>query len=390
MNHHLLLTSLLRPFFFSRTLHHLKPTFSLPLTHSRHFYMSPSKRKADLDETDEGAEEKPAVKKTTKAKAAPKEKAAPKPKLVKEPHPQPSPNAPHYPEKIYINKELPEEYELPEKTEGCVKIAAWNITSLKSACDPKNGSGFMGYMEKEDADIMILTETKRNNNDPVPQDKALREKYPHQKWANSIQKGYAGTVILSKFKPLTSSIDIEVAGSKVTGRIVTMEFPNVYLIGTYAPNASEGLKNMEGKVAWNKAFEELLRELDAKKPVIWGGDINVVATGNDISDPAKGWNKLPGWTRLEVDGYNAQLNPPAESGHKPLVDAWRQIHGPDEVQYSFHSKRVLQREKQKGWRLDTFVVSERLMERVKVCEIRREVFGPSDHVPVVLEIAGEL
>lgn len=86
MNHHLLLTSLLRPFFFSRPLHHLKPTFSLPLTHFRHFSMSPSKRKADLDETDEGAEEeKPAVKKTTKAKAAPKEKAAPKPKLVKEP-----------------------------------------------------------------------------------------------------------------------------------------------------------------------------------------------------------------------------------------------------------------------------------------------------------------
>jgi AP endonuclease-1 len=127
---------------------------------------------------------------------------------------------------------------------------------------------------------------------------------------------------------------------------------------------------MAGKIAWNVAFEAKLRSLDALKPVVWGGDINVVATGNDISDAEKGWNKLPGWTRQEVDGFNAQLNPEEGSGHGKLKDAWREVHGPDEVQYSFHSKRVLQREKQKGWRLDTFVVSERMMPRVRGCEIR--------------------
>ena len=113
------------------------------------------------------------------------------------------------------------------------------------------------------------------------------------------------------------------------------QYPSLYLIGTYAPNASEKLKNMSGKIAWNTAFEAKLRELDAVKPVVWGGDINVVATGNDISDAEKGWNKLPGWTKEEVDGFNAQLNPSSESGHKPMKDAWREVHGPDEVQYSF-------------------------------------------------------
>ncbi|CED84802.1 exodeoxyribonuclease iii [Phaffia rhodozyma] len=303
-------------------------------------------------------------------------------------YPQPT-NPPTFPSIQYINKALPASYDLPPKT-GDVKISAWNITSLKSACDKKHGSGFRGYMDKEDADIMILTETKRNDSSPIPEDVFLKEKYPFQEWAFCSKKGYAGTAVLSKVKPITKSVDLVVKGERITGRIVQMEFPSLFLIGTYAPNASEGLKNMQGKKDWNVAFEAKLRELDAIKPVVWGGDINVVASGNDISNAAKGWNKLPGWTQDELDGYMSQLNPSSESGHQPLVDAWREIHGPDEVQYSFHSKRSLQREKGLGWRLDTFVVSKRLQERVKACEIRREIFGPSDHVPVVIELSGSL
>jgi AP endonuclease-1 len=154
----------------------------------------------------------------------------------------------------------------------------------------------MGYMEQEDADILILTETKRNDMSPIPQDPALKKKYPYQKWAHSSVKGYAGTAILSKVEPLTKSINLTVKGEVVTGRLVCLEYPSLFLIGTYAPNASDKLKNLQGKVDWNEAFEAKLRELDAVKPVVWGGDINVVASGRDISDPEKGWNKLPGWT----------------------------------------------------------------------------------------------
>ncbi|ORY59440.1 Endonuclease/exonuclease/phosphatase [Leucosporidium creatinivorum] len=273
----------------------------------------------------------------------------------------------------------------PTKAEGSVRLSAWNVCGIK-ACDKK---GFRSYLEAEDADIIILTETKSVD----PQIKELDDRYEHRYWGTDPKKGYAGTAVLSKIKPV--SVVFGLPGTKEpqansAGRCVTLEFENSYVVGTYVPNAGAKLANLDKKEAWNEAFEAYLRELDAKKAVIWGGDLNVVPTETDVRNWKTNYNKTAGATQQEIDGFEKQLNPSAESGHKPLKDAWRQLH-PDAVgYYTYFSARFQCREKGIGWRLDSFVVSERLMEKVKQCEIRLEIYGASDHVPVVLDIEGPL
>ncbi|KAJ3490240.1 hypothetical protein NLI96_g1564 [Meripilus lineatus] len=193
------------------------------------------------------------------------------------------------------NTALPESIEFVGKNEGCLRIAAWNITSLASS----QKKGFKRYVEAEDADILVLSETKVNNE---PVDPSLTARYPHRYWAISAKKGYgtvyprvtmkgdtttdtdtclaAGTAILSKRKAL--SVDYTLPGHpdpKYTkGRIITLEFEGSYLIGTYVPNAGVGLKTLDEKNLWNTHFEAYIRDLDEKKPVIWTGDLNVAPT----------------------------------------------------------------------------------------------------------------
>ncbi|TFK91014.1 hypothetical protein K466DRAFT_634413, partial [Polyporus arcularius HHB13444] len=249
--------------------------------------------------------------------------------------------------------------------------------------------GFKYYVEAEDADILILTETKVNNE---PVDPALTQRYPHRHWTISDKKTYSGTAILSKIQPL--SVDYTLPGhpdaSAVKGRIVTLEFESCYLIGTYVVNAGTGLKTLDAKKEWNKHFELYIRELDKKKPVIWTGDLNVAPTALDLANPKTNWNKTPGYTEAETSSFARILNTSGEEPEAPkFVDVWRKLH-PDLRHYTYFSYRFNCREKGLGWRLDTFVVSERLEERVKMCEIRSEIYGASDHCPVVLELDGPL
>ncbi|KAI0807326.1 Endonuclease/exonuclease/phosphatase [Fomes fomentarius] len=287
------------------------------------------------------------------------------------------------------NKVLPVQISFPPKIEGTVRIAAWNICGLAAA----QKKGFRYYVEAEDADIVVLTETKVNN-DPV--DPALTQRYPHRHWAISNKKTYSGTAILSKVKPL--SVDYTLPGhpdaAAVKGRIVTLEFESCYLVGTYVVNAGTGLKTLDAKKEWNEHFEAYIRVLDQKKPVIWTGDLNVAPTAIDLANPKTNWNKTPGYTEAETSSFARILNTgeSAES-HDPeagkFVDVWRKLH-PDLRHYTYFSYRFNCREKGLGWRLDMFVVSERLEDRVKMCEIRSEIYGASDHCPVVLELAGAL
>jgi AP endonuclease 1 len=144
-------------------------------------------------------------------------------------------------------------------------------------------------------------------------------------------------------------------------RVPPLRLPTILTLQHSAdvPNAGAKLATLGKKEAWNEAFEAYLRDLDSKKAVIWGGDFNVVPTEADVRNWKTNYNKTAGCTQKEIDGFEAQLNPSAESGHKPLKDAWRQLH-PDAVgYYTYFSARFQCREKGIGWRLDSFVVSAR-------------------------------
>ncbi|KDQ17974.1 hypothetical protein BOTBODRAFT_104889 [Botryobasidium botryosum FD-172 SS1] len=286
------------------------------------------------------------------------------------------------------NKVLPTTITFPPPTPGTIKIAAWNVAGL-AACQKK---GFKHYVEAEDADILILTETKVNN---VPVDPSITARYPHCSWSIATKKGYAGTAILSKHKPIGVSYTLPGYDQPdiVKGRIVTLEFAGCWLIGTYVPNAGEGLKTLPVKEAWNVAFEAYIRTLDATKPVIWTGDLNCAPTSKDIRNAKTNWNKTAGFTESECSAFARILNPTPASPPAPtyerLVDTWREMH-PDDEHYTYFSYRFNARTKGLGWRLDMFVVSERLFPRVKTSEMRYEIWGASDHIPIILELEGEL
>ncbi|EMD37949.1 hypothetical protein CERSUDRAFT_82179 [Gelatoporia subvermispora B] len=296
------------------------------------------------------------------------------------------------------NKVLPERVEFAPKTPGTVRVAAWNICGLAAS----QKKGFKQYVEAEDPDVLVLTETKVND---VPADPALKARFPHQCWSISSKKTYSGTAILSKIKPV--SVSTELPGhpdSTITkGRIVTLEFENTYVVGTYVVNAGADLKTLEQKNEWNRHFETYIRELDKKKPVIWTGDLNVAPTEKDLANAKRNWNKSAGYTEAETTAFARILNDPDARGGSPsgtptvdvdpaqprFVDVWRAKH-PDLRHYTYFGYRFNCRAKGIGWRLDTFVLSERIVEKAKVCEIRSAIYGASDHCPVVMEIDGEL
>ncbi|KAH9946126.1 Endonuclease/exonuclease/phosphatase [Epithele typhae] len=287
------------------------------------------------------------------------------------------------------NKTIPDALAFaPKAASGVLRIAAWNICGLAAA----QKKGFGTYVGAEDADVLVLTETKVN--DPSV-DPALKARYPHQYWSISSKKTYSGTAILSKIEPL--SVDYTLPGhpdpSSVKGRIVTLEFETCYLVGTYVVNAGVGLKTLDAKKVWNTHFETYIRALDAKKAVIWTGDLNVAPTELDLANPKTNWNKTPGYTEAETRAYGRVLNAPESDAHDAsaprFVDVWRARH-PGRRHYTYFSYRFSCREKGLGWRLDMFVVSDRLMKRVKACSIRSEVYGASDHCPIMLEVTGPL
>ncbi|KDN51681.1 hypothetical protein RSAG8_00228, partial [Rhizoctonia solani AG-8 WAC10335] len=336
----------------------------------------------------------------------------------------------------WTNKGIPDTLSFSSSGDK-IRISAWNVCGL-NACWKK---GFNRYIQAEDADIIILTETKVNDR---PSDPLLTKMYPHQYWSKAAKKGYAGTAVLSKYKPISISYTLDPSTNvasgapkldedDVKGRLVTLEFENCWVIGTYVPNAGEGLKSMDRKVAWQVAFEAHLRKLDAVKPVIWTGDLNVAPTAKDIKNDKSNWNKTAGYTEKETSAFKRILaGPPAEPSATvvvagsteithtasvdgketitdevttsvavaevesatqgragPMVDVWRRLH-PNDEHYTYFSYRFNARLKGIGWRIDHFVVSERLFPKVAACEIRNEIWGASDHCPIVMDFEGPL
>lgn len=247
------------------------------------------------------------------------------------------------------------------------KISSWNVAGLR-AWVKKDG---IEYLKKEDPDIICLQETK------CPEQKVPPEaKLPgyHTYWANSEKDGYAGVAVYSKEKPLHVKIGLGKEHDS-EGRLLTLEYDKFYLVNTYVPNAGQGLKTLPKRLQWDKDFRSFLKELDAQKPVVLCGDLNVAHNEIDLANPATN-TKHAGFTKEERDNFTELLK-------EGFVDSFRHLYPDKTGAYTFWAFFGNARARNTGWRLDYFVLSKRLLPNVCDNVIRNQVFG-SDHCPVTL------
>ena len=248
-----------------------------------------------------------------------------------------------------------------------MKFISWNVNGLR-ACQ---GKGFGESFLSLDADFVCLQETKM-------QEGQLDLEFPGYTsyWNYAQKKGYSGTAIYTKHTPLSVSYGIGIEEHDNEGRVITMEMEDFFLVCVYVPNSQDGLKRLDYRMKWEDDFRGYLSSLAAKKGVIVCGDLNVAHKEIDLKNPSTN-RRNAGFTDEEREKFSVLL----ESG---FTDSWRYLH-PDEVKYSWWSYRFHAREKNAGWRIDYFLVSENMRERIVSADIHNEIFG-SDHCPVELTI----
>ncbi len=248
------------------------------------------------------------------------------------------------------------------------RFISWNVNGIR-ACLNKD---FYTSFKALDADIFCLQETKMQEG----QAELCLDGY-HQYWNYAEKKGYSGTAVFTKEKPVSVSYGLGIPEHDTEGRVITLEFDNYYFITVYVPNSRDGLVRLDYRMEWEDAFRSYVCELDKKKPVIFCGDLNVAHKEIDLKNP-KTNHKNPGFTDEERNKFTEML----ESG---FIDSFRYFYPDLENIYSWWSYRFSARAKNAGWRIDYFVVSERLKDNLKDAKIHNEIFG-SDHCPVELEI----
>ena len=248
-----------------------------------------------------------------------------------------------------------------------MKLMSWNVNGLR-ACMNK---GFMDFLVNADADAYCLQETK------MQKEQAAFE-FPgyEEYWYSAEKKGYSGTAIFTRMTPLKVTYGLGIEEHDHEGRVITAEYEKFYLVTCYTPNSKDGLLRLDYRMVWEDAFRAYLCELDKQKPVIFCGDLNVAAEEIDLKNP-KTNHMNAGFT----DEERAKFRELKAAG---FTDTFRYLH-PEEVKYSWWSYRFKAREKNTGWRIDYFVVSNRIADKVSVAEIHNDVFG-SDHCPVSIEI----
>ena len=253
-----------------------------------------------------------------------------------------------------------------------MKILSFNVNGVRACA----GKTLLQDLNTLDCDVVCLQETKAT---PEQVAEALSGLTGYHLYAYSAEKkGYSGTAILSKELPLSVKMGLGIGEHDNEGRVITAEFQDYFVVTAYVPNASSGLKRLDYRTkGWDVAFLAFIKNLERSKPVVVCGDLNVAHQPIDLKNPKPNYNKTPGYTQLEIDGLTTMLN----SG---LVDTYRHLH-PTTVKYSWWSYRGGSRERNVGWRLDYFLVSESLMVKVKNSEILNDVLG-SDHCPVLLSL----
>ena len=251
-----------------------------------------------------------------------------------------------------------------------MKFISWNVNGLRACV----GKDFEKSFAELDTDFFCLQETKMQHGQ-------LDLNFPgyHSYWNYADKKGYSGTAIYTKHEPLSVTYGIGIDEHDHEGRVITLEMPNFYLVTVYTPNSQDGLRRLDYRMQWEADFMAYLKKLDEKKPVIVCGDLNVAHEEIDIKNP-KTNRKNAGFTDEEREKFTTLLN-------AGFTDTFRYLH-PEQVTYSWWSYRFKAREKNAGWRIDYFLVSNRLRDMIEKADIHTEIFG-SDHCPVELVVKNE-
>ena len=249
-----------------------------------------------------------------------------------------------------------------------MRFISWNVNGIR-ACVQK---GFLDFFQEADADIFCIQETKMQEGQLV-----LDLEGYEQYWNYAVKKGYSGTAVFTKKKPLSVAYGIGIEEHDQEGRVITLEYEDFYFITVYTPNSQNELARLAYRMHWEEDFLAYLKKLEKKKPVIFCGDLNVAHKEIDLKNP-KSNRKNAGFTDEERQKFTELLN-------AGFIDTFRYFYPDQEGMYSWWSYRFKAREKNAGWRIDYFCVSEGLKNRVKGAKIWTDVLG-SDHCPIMLEI----
>lgn len=246
------------------------------------------------------------------------------------------------------------------------KLISWNVNGLR-ACE---GKGFSESFRQLDADFFCLQETKMQQGQ-LDLSFDGYESY----WNYADKKGYSGTAIFTRRKPINVTYGIGIDEHDHEGRVITLETEDFFLVDVYTPNSQDGLKRLDYRMKWEDDFRAYVTSLAEKKGVVICGDLNVAHNEIDLKNPSSNRNNA-GFTDEERGKFNALLN-------AGFVDSWRMLN-PDTVKYSWWSYRFQARQRNAGWRIDYFLVSDSMKDRIAGAEIHNEILG-SDHCPVGLE-----
>ena len=252
-----------------------------------------------------------------------------------------------------------------------MRVISFNVNGIRAILK----KDFDQSLREMAPDILCFQETKAQD-DQVREALAMYSDY--ELFSNSaIRKGYSGTAVLTKIKPLAVFRDLGIEEHDTEGRVLTLEFANFYLTTVYVPNSGSELLRLPYRQSWDQAFLAYLKNLEKSKPVLVCGDFNVAHKAIDLARPKENYNKAAGYMQEEIDGMDAFIA-------NGLVDTFRALQ-PDQVKYSWWSYRAGAREKNVGWRIDYFLASEKLMPKIKKAFILNEIHG-SDHCPVGVEL----
>lgn len=247
-----------------------------------------------------------------------------------------------------------------------MKFVSWNVNGLRACI----GKGFLDYFMGTDADVFCLQETKLSDGQLSLELSGYR-----LYWNYADKKGYSGTAVFAKEEPVSVTYGVGVPELDTEGRMITLEYPNFYLVTCYTPNAQRELARIDHRLNWDEAFRARLMALDANKPVIVCGDLNVAHKEIDLKNPAANRGNA-GFSDQERESFQKTLD-------LGFTDSFRYLHPEETGAYSWWSYMFHAREKNAGWRIDYFLVSNRAASQIREANIRSEILG-SDHCPVEL------
>ena len=249
-----------------------------------------------------------------------------------------------------------------------MKFISWNVNGLRACI----GKGFQDFFDASQADFFCLQETKLSDGQL-----SLSPEGYHCYWNYAEKKGYSGTAIFAKEEPLSVTYGVGVSELDTEGRLITLEYPAFFLVTCYTPNAQRELARIDHRMKWDEAFRTFLSGLDSRKPVIICGDLNVAHKEIDLKNPASNRGSA-GFSDEERDSFQKTLD-------LGFTDSFRHLYPDVTGAYSWWSYMFHAREKNAGWRIDYFLVSNRAADKIKEASIRSDIFG-SDHCPVELHM----